>query len=444
MFRGQTSSAHRKTGKRFWWHAVLIAVIAASICLDASSAGQFAKRRSKKGAVDEETGEIAKPQLLNPDSSNPVLRYPAASFSGWSVKSTSYGWFDVTRDAIRYTVVQPKGKLDESFESGKSELSEIEIKYAYLYFKANDKKHMVFYLPEESWSSIHSGPGAMAAAGRGGMGTSSMLQAVRNFDRVLAQVKPPPPPGPEVTLTANPASVEHGHALTLVWASQNATSLRIDPDVGAVEAAGSRSVTPQQATTYTLTAQGPGGAKTAVAHVEVTQATPPTLVLVEPSVGTTGQTIEVATAAFKIRGVAMDNAGIPVVSINGNPTSLRPQSAQAAEFFSDALTLHEGENRFEIVATNRAQAQAKLTFVARYTPPPPPPPPAPEPNPKAFSKAGILDLLNNFVPSSRVADLVKQYGLKFNPSEEDLQEIRNAGGKDDLIGALREAAKPQK
>jgi hypothetical protein len=140
----------------------------------------------------------------------------------------------------------------------------------------------------------------------------------------------------------------------------------------------------------------------------------------------------------------MDNAGIPVVSINGNPTSLRPQSAQAAEFFSDALTLHEGENRFEIVATNRAQAQAKLTFVARYTPPPPPPPPAPEPNPKAFSKAGILDLLNNFVPSARVADLVKQYGVKFNPSEEDLQEIRNAGGKDDLIGALREAAKPQK
>ena len=444
MFLGQPSSAQCQTGKRVWWHITVLLVIAASICLNAFSSGQFAKRRSKKGTVDEETGEITKPQVLNPDSYNPTLRYPVASFSGWSIMSTSYGWFDVTRDAIRYTVVQPKGKLDEGFESGKAELSDIEIKYAYLYFKASGKKHMVFYVPEESWGSIHSGPGAMAASGRGGMGTSSILQAIRNFDRVLAQVKPPPPPGPEVTLTANPASVEHGHALTLVWTSQNATSLRIDPDVGTVEAAGSRSVTPQQATTYTLTAQGPGGTKTTVAHVEVTQATPPTLVLVEPSIGTTGQTIEVASAAFKIRGVAMDNAGITVVSINGNPASLRPQSAQAAEFFSDALTLHEGENRFDVVATNRAQGQAKLAFVARYTPPAPPPPPAPEPNAKAFSKAGILDLLNNFVPSARVADLVKQYGLKFNPSEVDLQDIRNAGGKDDLIAALHEAAKPQK
>ena len=72
------------------------------------------------------------------------------------------------------------------------------------------------------------------------------------------------------------------------------------------------------------------------------------------------------------------------------------------------------------------------------------PPPAPESKPKAFNKAGILDLLNNFVPSSRVADLVKQYGLRFNPSEADFQDIRDAGGKDELIAALREAAKPQK
>jgi PKD repeat protein len=444
MFRDQPSSVHRKPSKRLWWSTTLLLVIAASVSLNALAAGQFATRRSKKGAVDEEIGEIAKPQILNPDSSNPTLRYPAASFSGWSVMSTSYGWFDVTRDGIRYTVVQPPGKLNEGFESGKPELSEIEIKYAYLTFKASGKKHMVFYMPEESWGSIHSGPGAMAAAGRGAMGTSSMLQAVKNFDRVLAQVKPPPPPAPEAALSANPASIERGHPATLVWTSQNAASLRIDPEVGVVEAAGSRSVTPQQATTYTLTAQGPGGTKTVVAHVEVTQALPPTLVLVEPSVGNSGQTLEVSSPTFKIRGVAMDNAGIPVVSINGSPVNLRPQSAQAAEFFSDSLTLHQGDNKFEIVATNRAQVEATLAFVARYTPPPPPPPPAPEPNPKAFTKEGILDLLSNFVASARVADLVRQYGLKFNPSEADLQDIRAAGGTDDLIAAMREATKAQK
>jgi hypothetical protein len=43
-----------------------------------------------------------------------------------------------------------------------------------------------------------------------------------------------------------------------------------------------------------------------------------------------------------------------------------------------------------------------------------------------------------------VADLVRQYGLKFNPSEADLQDIRAAGGTDDLIAAMREATKAQK
>ncbi|MBZ5515418.1 MAG: hypothetical protein LAN62_11395 [Acidobacteriia bacterium] len=421
----------------------LIAATGIGLIAAPAAAAQFAKR-SKRGAVSEGTSEYAKPQLLNADTGHPTLRYPVASFSGWSVFSTSYGWFDIARDGIRYTVVQPQGKLAEAFEATSAEISEVQLQYAYLRFKTQSKKRMIFYTPEEQWGSVHSGPGAMGLAGAGAAGTASMLQALRNFDRVLVQVMPPPPPAPEVTFNANPSSVERGHALTLVWTSQNATSVRIDPEVGTVEAAGSRSVTPQEATTYTLTAQGPGGTKTATARVEVTQAAPPTVVLVEPSVATPGQTIEVTNPALKIRGVAMDNAGIPVVSINGTPASLRPQNPQAAEFWSEAIPLHEGENKFEILVTNRAQVQAKLAFVAKYTPPAPPPAPPPEPNPKAFSKDAILDLLKNYVPSTRVAGLVRQYGLKFSPTENDLLDIRQAGGGDELMNAVREAAKSQK
>jgi hypothetical protein len=84
-----------------------------------------------------------------------------------------------------------------------------------------------------------------------------------------------------------------------------------------------------------------------------------------------------------------------------------------------------------------------MSFVADYKPPAPPAA-APAPNPKALDKQDILDLLMNFVPSARVADLVKQYGLKFTPTEDDLKDIQSAGGDDELIGAIRDAAKGTK
>jgi len=441
LYRQERIKSRLQAGRQM----MLLLLAVAATFLSASSASP-SERKSKKGAVNEEPSEFAKPELLSADTGNPTLRYPIASFSGWSVFSTSYGWFDVSRSGIRYTVIQPPGKVNEGFEATSAELSEIVPYHVYLRFKTGNKKRMIFYLPEEQWGAVHSGPGAMAAASRGGVGTSSIMQAMKNFDRVLAMVKPPPPPAPEVALSANSASIERGQTVTLTWSSQNAISLRIEPGVGSVEAAGSRTVTPEAATTYTITAQGAGGTKAASAHVEVTLPTPPTVVLIEPSVAASGQTFEVTQPAFKVRGVAMDHAGIPVVSINGTPASMRPQNAQAAEFWSDALTLHEGENRFEVVATNHAQAQAKMVFVAKYTPPSqaPPPAPVPEVNSKAFTKQGILDLLGNFVPSARVTELVRQYGLRFTPTPDDLREMRAAGGKDDLVDAVLQAGKDRK
>ncbi len=409
----------------------------------ATAAGQLARKASKKTPPVEDLGELPKPELRNADT-EPTLRYPAASFSGWSVFSTSYGWFDVTKKGIRYTPVQPPGKVDEGFEASTDEISEVQLKYAYLYFKTGNKKRTVFYVAQDRWGDIHSGPGAMQLAAAGSPGTASMLQAMKDFDRVLASVKPPPPPEPQVTFQAEPGTVEKGHSIALMWTSLNASSVVLEPGDRTVPTQGTLSITPTESTTYTLIAKGPGGTKNASVAVTVTQpaaAAPPTIILVEPS-ATAGQTIELSSATLKIRGVAMDSTGFPVVHINGNPANMKPQNTQAAEFWSDPITLQPGENKIEISALNREQVESKLAFVARYAPPAPPQ--AATPDPRALGKDDILDLLKNFVPSSRVAELVKQYGLKFTPTESDIQDVRNAGGEDDLIGALREAAKAQK
>jgi hypothetical protein len=435
--------SHQVKIRRQGW-TVFSLVLLAAVFLGITSS-LSAQRRKSKAALDEDTGELPKPQLLNADT-NPTLRFPVASFSGWSVFSTSYGWFDVTKSGIRYTPVEPPGKLNEGFEASFQDISNIELKYAYLYFRTGNKRRTVFYTSQERWGSIHSGPAAMQTAAAGAPGTASMLRAMKNFDGALALVKPPPSPEPQLTFQAEPATVEKGQPITLIWTSTNSTSVVLEPGDRTMPSQGTLSLTPTESATYTLMAKGPGGEKTASATVSVTQpapSAPPTIILVEPS-ASSGQTIEVSSSTLKIRGVAMDATGFPIVSINGTPANMRPQNAQAAEFWTDPVTLQPGENKFEIVAINRGQGQAKMNFVARYTPAAPPPAAAPAPNPKALDKPDILDLLKNFVPSARVADLVKQYGLKFSPTEDDLKDIQNAGGDEELLNAIRAAAKASK
>jgi len=76
-----------------------------------------------------------------------------------------------------------------------------------------------------------------------------------------------------VTLTAQPGTVEKGKLVTLSWSSEHATDLDLQPGVGTVQEQGSKSVEPQDSTTYTITATGPGGKQSATAQVTVTALT---------------------------------------------------------------------------------------------------------------------------------------------------------------------------
>ena len=52
-------------------------------------------------------------------------------------------------------------------------------------------------------------------------------------------------PAPTVSLSANPASVEHGQCATLTWSSANASTVSIDQGVGNVDPGGSRRSVPE-------------------------------------------------------------------------------------------------------------------------------------------------------------------------------------------------------
>ena len=86
---------------------------------------------------------------------------------------------------------------------------------------------------------------------------------------------PPPPPKPEVTLSAEPSSIERGKSATLKWSSKNATSATLNQGIGAVPPSGSREVFPTQSTSYEIIVKGAGGEAMASARVEVRVPPPP-------------------------------------------------------------------------------------------------------------------------------------------------------------------------
>ena len=327
-------------------------------------------------------------QLITADT-NPTLRIPVSHSSlNWTLIKprirASYGWLEISRAAVRYTMVRQSRitkETDAGFEVGRAEIIDLKIEFGATEFRALKQRHFFGYSAENHWAAADSGGGIMnSVASADSLYTPLILRALQDFDGVLADFKL------KQRAAAQPA------------------------------------VTMQPAVTL------PPEPKTS------TPPSPPAVVLVSPSGAGENQTVQVNESPLTIRGVAMDNSGFPTVTINGAPAVLRPKSAQAAEFWSDPITLKPGDNTFEIVATNSAQAKAKFSFVAHFTPKTAPP------NPRALGKQEIISLLEGAVPSPRVAQIVKERGIKFAPTAGDLNDIRAAGGTEEVIQAIQQAA----
>jgi peptidoglycan-associated lipoprotein len=79
-------------------------------------------------------------------------------------------------------------------------------------------------------------------------------------------------------LSANTTSITAGQSVTLTYTATNATSVTLQPGIGAVQptTTGTRQVTPTANTTYTARADGPGGtAQSAGVTINVTAAAAP-------------------------------------------------------------------------------------------------------------------------------------------------------------------------
>jgi len=323
-------------------------------------------------------------QLLNADA-NPTIRIPVSHSSlNWTLIKprikASYGWLEIDRGNLRYQMSRPSRATkepDQGFAYGRAEISDLKMEYGAAQFRAAGLRHFLGYSPQAHWDAVDSSAASVAQAD--GVYTPFILQALQSFDSVVANLK--------------------------------ARQQRV-------------------ATPPVVIPPAPQPAPQPVAPPN-----PPTVVVMSPSGTSDNQTIEVKEPTLTIRGVAMDDAGLPTIAINGAAAALRPKNDKVAEFWSDPINLKPGANRFEIVATSPAKATARFQFVAQFAPP------ATPVNPRALGKDDIISLLKGGVPDSHVSGLVKDRGIKFTPTTADLDEIRAAGAGDELIQAIKQAAR---
>jgi RHS repeat-associated protein len=103
---------------------------------------------------------------------------------------------------------------------------------------------------------------------------------------------------PEVSFSADPQIIMLGESSTLSWNVINADTINIDPDIGSIDPNGSCEVSPNENTTYTITAVGSGGTTTESVTLSVNiplptvsiSADPETIVLGESSILTWSST----------------------------------------------------------------------------------------------------------------------------------------------------------
>jgi len=356
-------------------------VLLSFLILSSSSVAAAQARKKSRLAEPASSNTAIQPQLLNGDT-RPTLRFPIARAS-LTVSSVSYGWLDITHGEVHYTVEQPPQKTADSFSVSAAEIRDLKLedRNNTITFRAADKRETVFYVPQENWGTAHGGRAFFAVTSEGASGTQSIYKTMLDFEAMLALVKSTAaPPAPVIAEPVAPVSPP---------------STPIAPPA------------------------------------------PPAIVVASPSGAGENLTVEQNESPLVIRGVAMDSTGMPVVSINGTVANMRAKNPQAAEFWSEPLPLQPGANAIQITATNSAHMEAKIAFTVHYTPK------AAPVNPKALDKAEIISLLRGDVPASRVVEIVKERGVKFSPTADDLNEIRAVGGSEDLIQAVQQAAPPK-
>ena len=381
---------------------VLLGVI---LLCGTSAFAQFARKRTAAPVVVATEDGVRWETFLVKDAAEPTLRFTVAHQHG---ASACYGELFITRGTVRYVVKAPEKDRDHSFNYPRQSLVE-----------ARQWRFMRSTMPEVEYK--FSGGGTY------------------HFFRIRE------------SMFTNP-SQKFTWDDVLTWEPLSRAALEFDQILAMAQA--------RQA------AEKPKEQPVASA--------PPKMRIMEPAIADPSQPVEVTQSTLTLRGAALDSRGVLSVMVGDRQAEIRSSGdIRAVEFSVKDIPLHEGLNRVNVVATNVDRQSAQMEVLFWYRPPSAPavaptPPPAPTPietetitpaepstpttSPAAPSapaggpldtvplhKDEILQMLKNSLPSDQIADLVKESGIDFEPTDDYLESLRQAGAKDVLLDAVRKA-----
>ena len=153
---------------------------------------------------------------------------------------------------------------------------------------------------------------------------------------------PPPPAAPTIGFfNATPSTITAGQPTTLSWSVSGATTVSIDNGVGDVSNLTATLVSPNQTTTYTLTARNSGGAVTAQTTVVVSTAfdtqppTTPTIISATAKSGTEVDLIWTAsTDNVGVAGYQVIRNGSIVATVPGGTVSYADTTTSAGTAYT--------------------------------------------------------------------------------------------------------------
>jgi hypothetical protein len=131
---------------------------------------------------------------------------------------------------------------------------------------------------------------------------------------IIQDVEPP-----TASITADPDSIFLGESATLSWDSTNADLVTIDQGIGAVDPIGSLTVSPEETTTYTITAANDGGQAQASVTITVTNPVPTVEISADPAIILYGESSTLFWTSTYAEQATIDQ-GIGDVPVEGSIT----------------------------------------------------------------------------------------------------------------------------
>jgi len=193
----------------------------------------------------------------------------------------------------------------------------------------------------------------LTATNAAGISVTATAQVI-----VTGTIAPSPTPTPITGslplvnyFTANPTAIYAGDSATLSWSVLNATSMNISPGVGFVSSVGSTLVSPDQSTSYTLSATNSAGTVNRSINVNVLLAQPS-----PPPAQETFIVIEVVAATEPSPGYCPEILYADIATNGAGTVNYRWESAEGGGYsytFSESFT-SAGTQRVTLIQEMRA------------------------------------------------------------------------------------------